>query len=257
MIIETHIHLNHQQYEDDLDQVIKRAKEAGVKYILDIGCEPQCIDRSLEISQTYSNIKSAIGLHPVDVKKRTDEYINKIEKIAIENSQVIAIGEIGLDYHWYPEEKEEQIALFHEQMKIAEKLNLPVVIHSREAYQDCYEIVKQYPTVIGVIHSFSDTYEMAKKFIDLGYYIGIGGPVTFKNGHNQKDVIKNIDITKLLIETDGPYLTPVPYRGKRNESAYLPHILTEIANVRGENYDELEKIIYNNSINLFKGIDNE
>lgn len=256
MIIETHIHLNHKQY-DDVDEVITRAKEAGITHMLDIGCEPHSIELSIAISKKYDNIKSSIGLHPVDVSMRTDQLIDNIKQLAISEPTVIAIGEIGLDYHWYPEQKEEQKQLLHEQMKIAEELNLPVVIHSRDAYEDCYQILSQYPTVIGVIHSFSDDYEMAKKFIDLGYYIGIGGPVTFKNGHNQKEVVKNIDLSRLVIETDGPYLTPTPHRGKRNEPAYLTFILEEIASLRGEQVEKVGETIYNNSLQLFKGLINE
>lgn len=256
MIIETHIHLNHEQY-DDLDDVVTRAQEAGITNMLDIACEPHAFDLSLEISNKYPNIKSAVGLHPVDVTKRTDDVMDKIKHLALTEENVIAIGEIGLDYHWYPEQKEEQKELLHEQMKIAEEVGLPVIIHSRDAYQDCYEILSQYPNVTGVIHSFSDNYEMAKKFINLGYYIGIGGPVTFKNGHNQKEVVQNIDLSKLVIETDGPYLTPTPHRGKRNEPAYLTFILQEIASLRGEQLEKVEETIYENSLHLFKGLINE
>lgn len=256
MIVETHIHLNHKQYED-IDEVISRAEEAGITHMLDIGCEPHSIIASINISNKYKNIKSSIGLHPVDVSMRTDDLINQIYTLAKTENQVIAIGEIGLDYHWYPEQMEEQKLLLHEQMKIAEELQFPVVIHSRDAYEDCYDILKQYPNVTGVIHSFSDNYEMAKKFIDLGYYIGIGGPVTFKNGHNQKDVVSNIQLDRLVIETDGPYLTPAPYRGKRNEPAYLTYILEQICELRDESKEEIEKTIYNNSFELFKGLINE
>lgn len=257
MIIETHIHLNHNQYNEDTEQVVERAAMAGVSHLIDIGCEPHSLDLTLALSEKYNNIKSAIGLHPVDVMQCTDDLLAKIEKLASTSKNVIAIGEIGLDYHWYPEQKEQQQALFHKQMQIASKLNLPVIIHSRDAYQDCYEILKQYPTVTGVIHSFSDNYKMASKFIDLGYYIGIGGPVTFKNGHNQKDVVRNIDINRLLVETDGPYLTPTPHRGKRNEPAYLKYIIEEIANIRNEKMEIVANSIYENSCNLFKGLTNE
>ncbi len=256
MIVETHIHLNHKNY-DDVDDVIKRATEANVTKLIDIGCDKESIPKSLEISNKYQNIKSAIGLHPVDVTQYDPNFIEYLENLISNNKQVIAIGEIGLDYHWYPEQKEQQKKVFHEQMKLAQKLNLPVIIHSREAYDDCYEIVKDYPNVTGVIHSFSADYEMAQKFIKLGYYIGIGGPVTFKNGHNQKDVVKNIDISKLLIETDGPYLTPTPHRGKRNEPAYLTFILEEIAELRNEDISIIEDQIYKNSLKLFEGLIND
>ncbi len=256
MIVETHIHLNHSQYKD-IEEVVTRAKQAGVTHMLDIGCEPHTIEKSIEISKQYKNIKSSIGLHPVDVTMRTDELMEQIKTLASNEQEVIAIGEIGLDYHWYPEQKEQQWELLEEQLQIASDLKLPVVIHSRDAYEDCYNILRKYPNVTGVIHSFSDNYEMAKKFTDLGYYIGIGGPVTFKNGHNQKDVVANIDLDKLVIETDGPYLTPTPFRGKRNEPAYLTHILDEIISLRDEDAELVEKTIYNNSFKLFKGLINE
>lgn len=255
MIIETHIHLNHKQY-DDIDEVVARAKEAGVTHIIDVGCEAPALDRSIAISEKYENIKSSIGIHPVDVSTRTDEIMAKVESL-LTHPQVIAVGEIGLDYHWYPEQKDEQIKLFKEQMELAVKYQLPVIIHSRDAYEDCLEIVKQYPTVTGVIHSFSADYEMAKQFVELGYMIGIGGPVTFKNGYNQKEVVANIELDKLLIETDGPYLTPMPYRGKRNEPAYLRYILEQIISLRSETAEEIEQAIYNNSVKLFKGMINE
>lgn len=255
MIIETHIHLNHKQY-DDIDDVIKRAEAAGVTHMIDIGCEPHSLDTSIKISETYPNVKSTIGLHPVDASLRTNELMEKIEGL-LSNSQVIGVGEIGLDYHWYPEQKDIQLELFHEQMKLAEAYNLPVIIHSRDAYEDCLEVLKSYPTVTGVIHSFSADYQTAKGFIDLGYYIGIGGPVTFKNGTNQRDVVTNIDLDYLVIETDGPYLTPMPHRGKRNEPAYLVYILDQIAAIRNEQKEKVAETIYNNSLRLFKGLNNE
>lgn len=257
MIVETHIHLNHEQYDVDLDEVVARAKDAGVGFMVDIGCEPHSIERSIEIANKYEGVKSSIGLHPVDVSESSDELLFKIEKLAEGNKEVIAIGEIGLDYHWYPEQAEEQKELLHKQMQIAERLKLPVVIHSRDAYDDCYEILSQYPNVTGVIHSFSDNYAMAEKFINIGYMIGIGGPVTFKNGHNQKEVVSKIDLTKLVVETDGPYLTPTPYRGKRNEPSYIPYIIDEISKVREQNKKEVEEQLYNNSLHLFKGLINE
>lgn len=257
MIVETHIHLNHEQYDEDLNEVITRAKEAGVGLMVDIGCEPHSIERSIEIAKKYDGVKSVIGLHPVDVSDSSEELLFKIEKLAEGNKEVIAIGEIGLDYHWYPEQAEQQKELLHKQIQIAERLKLPVVIHSRDAYDDCYEILSQYPSVTGVIHSFSDNYAMAEKFINIGYMIGIGGPVTFKNGHNQKEVVSKIDLTKLVVETDGPYLTPTPYRGKRNEPSYIPYIIDEISKVREQNKKEVEEQLYYNSLHLFKGLINE
>ncbi len=254
MIVETHIHLNHEQYNEDLNEVIKRAKDAGVKKMIDIGCEPHTLDKSLAIAKENENIYCSLGLHPVDVKDESEHLFDKIKQMAQTNKEVVAIGEIGLDYHWYPEQKEQQKQVFKRQMKMAEELELPVIIHSRDAYEDCLEIVKQFPNVTGVIHSFSSDFQMAKQFTQLGYMIGIGGPVTFKNGHNQRDVVNNIDLDKLLIETDGPYMTPTPNRGKRNEPAYLQYIVEKIAAERNITEKQLKQQLYTNSIKLFKGI---
>lgn len=257
MIIETHIHLTHNQYDDDRDSIINDCHKNGIEKIIDIGCDAKSIYETLKLAEAYSFVKSAIGLHPVDVTTRTPQIIADISMIAKSNPNVIAIGEIGLDYHWYPEQKEQQLDLFREQMEIAKELKLPVIIHSRDAYEDCLQVIKEFPEVIGVIHSFSSDWKTAQHFIECGYYIGIGGPVTFKNGANQKEVVANIDSSNLLIETDGPYLTPTPFRGKRNEPKYLKYILEEIAAVRQEDVKELEKKIYENSLRLFKGLEDE
>lgn len=252
MIIETHVHLNSLQYEEDLNEVITRARNAQVVKMLDIGCDERSLERTLELSAEYEDIYSAVGWHPVDVKTYTEQSLVRIEEILkSDNSKVVALGEIGLDYHWYPEEKAEQIEIFEKQIQLAQKLNYPIIIHCREAYEDCYEICKKYAPLQGVIHSFASDSEMAQKFIDLGFYIGIGGPVTFKNGISQKEVVKAIQLDRLLIETDGPYLTPTPNRGKRNEPAYLQYILDEIVSLRPETAAEIEHQIYENSKNLF------
>lgn len=254
MIIDTHIHLNDNQYDEDLDEVIKRSHEAGIEKVVLIGCDHLGMKKAInmkKIKPEFYNV--AIGLHPIDIEEWTPEFKQDFIEM-IENNNIIAIGEIGLDYHWYPEKKERQKEIFKEQLSIAQKYKLPVIIHSREAYNDCYEILKEYPDLKGVIHSFSDNYNMAKKFIDLGYYIGIGGPVTFKNGQNQQDVVEKINLNKLLIETDGPYLTPVPYRGKRNEPKYLHNIIDKISEIKKIEKEEIIKITTNNALQLFERI---
>ncbi len=257
MIYETHIHLNHERYDDDLLEVLKNAKENKVDQFLDIGCDRRSIPSSLKLSSKFSEIKSAIGWHPVDIKDISEKDLIMIEEHLKSNDQIVAYGEIGLDYHWYPEEKELQIYWLHKQIKLAQKYDLPIIIHCRNAYRDCYEILSEYVPLKGIIHGFAEDYSWAKKFIDLGFCIGIGGPVTFKNGHKQKDVIKNIDLKNLVIETDGPYLTPVPHRGERNEPKYLKYILEQINDLRDESIEEIKYIVYNNSIKLFQVKDND
>ncbi len=228
-MIDTHIHLSHEQYNGDLSEVISSAKAKGVEHVILIGCDHESILKSIQIHHEYPKFtKLAVGWHPVDVRDFNVQELELIEE-TIKNETVVAIGEIGLDYHWHPEEKEEQIKLFELQIELAQKLDLPIIIHAREAYEDCYDILKKYAPVKGVMHSFAADKIMAKKFIDLGMYIGISGPVTFKNGYNQKEVVSEVSLDKLLLETDGPYLTPVPYRGKRNLPEYVEYVAEEIA----------------------------
>lgn len=250
-MIDTHIHLNDEQYDFDLAQVIQRSKDAGVEKEIVICCDIEGMRRGLEIKKEYGDyIAIVMGYHPVDVSKLPEDYLEILET-NMTKTNVVAIGEIGLDYHWYPEEKEEQKKLFVELLEVAKKHDLPYVIHARESYDDCYEILKEFGYFNGVLHSFSDDYESAKRFLDLGLYIGITGPITFKNGQNQRDVVSNMDLDRLVIETDGPYLTPVPFRGKRNESKNLEYICEEISKLRGMSIDEVKKKTTENAYNLF------
>lgn len=254
-MIDTHIHLNHEDYKNDLEEVIQRSKKENVKKVVVIGCDYQGILKAIEILKKDKDdfIYVALGWHPVDAKDFKDEYLELIKELIVKyKEKVVAIGEIGLDYHWYPKEKELQKEIFKKQIKLAKKLDLPIIIHARESYDDCYEVLCQEGYFKGVMHSFADDYKSAKRFIDKGMYIGISGPVTFKNGDNQKEVIKNIDLSKLVLETDGPYLTPVPHRGKRNESIYIKYIIEEISKIRNIEYKEIEKITDANSKILFK-----
>lgn len=165
----------------------------------------------------------------------------------------MAIGEIGLDYYWYPDNKEEQEVLLRKQLDIAKALNLPIVIHAREALDDTYNVLNDYPGLTGTIHSFSGNGEEALKFIELGFVVGLTGPITFKNGDNQKDVAKKVPLDKLLIETDGPYLTPVPHRGKRNRPEYIYYVAQEIANQKGISVEEVLAATTSNFKRVFLG----
>lgn len=252
-MIDTHIHLAHERYEQDVESVITTAKTKGVEAVVLIGCDGESIKAAVDLHKKHPEFtKLAIGWHPVDVSTWTQEALAEIKKI-IKTEDVIAIGEMGLDYHWYPEQKEEQIALFKTQIELAQELDLPIIIHAREAYDDCYNILKQYAPVKGVMHSYADCGENAMRFVELGLAIGISGPITFKNGQNQKETAKIVPLENLLLETDGPYLTPVPYRGKRNLPEYIEYVAEEIALNKNISKQEVIKQTTINAKKLFGG----
>ena len=251
-MIDTHIHITDKQYNEDRDEVLTTAKNKGVETFMAIGCDKQEITNTLEFVKSHPEFYAAIGYHPIEFGSVTDDDLRTLyEQLQEEN--VVAIGEIGLDYHWYPENKEEQEVLLRKQLDIAKALNLPIVIHAREALEDTYNVLKDYPGITGTIHSFSGNCEEALKFIELGFVVGLTGPITFKNGDNQKDVAKKVPLDKLLIETDGPYLTPVPHRGKRNRPEYIYYVAQEIANQKGITVEEVLEATTSNFKRVFLG----
>lgn len=227
-MIDSHIHITDKQYKSDLDEVLINAKKHGVTTFMAIGCDQQEISNTLDFIKKHPQYVAAIGYHPIEFANVTDDMLRQLYE-QLQTPNVVAIGEIGLDYHWYPDNQEEQKKLLRKQLQIAQALDKPIVIHAREALNDVYAILQEFPGLTGTIHSFSGDAQEAQKFIDLGYVVGLTGPITFKNGQNQKDVAKNVSLSKLLIETDGPYLTPVPFRGKRNLPEYIYYVAEEIA----------------------------
>ena len=248
MFIDTHCHLSKDDYED-IDKVINNAKNEKVEYLIISGCDKKSIKESIEISNKYPNVYLALGYHPSETKITKNEDLIELENIIKNNNKVVAVGEIGLDYHWDKDNKEEQIMLFKKQIDIAKRLNLPIVIHSRDAFQDTYDILKE-ANYKGVIHCFSGNLENAKKYLSLGFYLGIGGVITFKNT-NLKETIKEIPLDRILLETDSPYLAPTPYRGEQNEPKYIPIIAEEIAKNKEIKIEELEQKTTNNAKKLF------
>lgn len=248
MFIDTHCHISKDDYED-VEKVIKKAKENNVGTLLLCGCDKKGIKEAIEIAKSHDNIYLEIGYHPSETSTTTDEDLEELKKLA-QNPKVVAIGEIGLDYHWEKENKEEQKKLFRKQIKIAKELNLPIVIHTRDAFQDTYDILKE-ENHYGDIHCFSGNKENAKMYISLGYYLGIGGVLTFKNT-NLTETLKDIPLERILLETDCPYLTPEPYRKEKNEPMYIPVIAKKISEVLDKDINEVEKTICNNTITLFK-----
>ena len=248
MFIDTHCHISKDDYED-IEQVIDNAKENNVKKLIICGWSKDTIKESLEIANTHDNIYLELGYHPSEVDTTTNADLEELERIVKDNPKVVAIGEIGLDYHWEKDKKEEQKVLFRKQIEIAKRLKLPIVIHSRDAFQDTYDILKE-TKHYGDIHCFSGNLENAKMYTNLGFYLGIGGVVTFKNT-NLRDTLKEVPIDKILLETDSPYLAPTPYRGEQNESKYIPLIAEELSKVYGKTLQEIEEQIENNTNKLF------
>ena len=244
MFIDTHCHLSKEDY-DDINKIIKEDKEAGVDKIVVSGCSRDSIDEVMTFKDTYDMVYVTIGYHPEYVDSVTLKDLDYLKSLLGEK-KIIGIGEIGLDYHYT---KDKQIWLFEEQLKIAEEFKLPVVIHSRDATQDTINTLKKY-NVKGIIHCFSGSLETAKKYISMGFLLGIGGVVTFKNS-KLKDVVKEIPLKSIVLETDSPYLTPVPYRGKVNSSKYLKYIAEFISEVKNISVLELAKITSDNASSLF------
>lgn len=247
MFIDTHCHLSVEDY-DDIETVIENNRKAGISKIIISGCSYDSINESLKISEKYEDVYVTIGFHPDQVAFITDKELAFLRE-KLNCPKVIGIGEIGLDYHYSKELKESQISLFEKQLKLAEEFNLPVVIHSRDATQDTINTLKKF-NLRGDIHCFSGSLETAKIYISMGYYLGIGGVVTFKNS-NLHSVIKEIGLSNVLLETDSPYLSPSPLRGTKNSSKNIPIIAEYLANLLNISLEEVSKITLNNTYDLF------
>ena len=251
MLFDTHAHLNDDAYLKDLEETIERAKEAGVKLINIVGFDDKSIEKALEITAKYDFLYLTIGWHPVEAIDFTEEKYEMIKNIALTNDKVIAIGEIGLDYHWMTRPKEEQFKIFRRQLELARRVNKPVVIHTREAMEDTINILNEYPDVKGILHCYPGSVESAKRMIDR-FYLGIGGVLTFKNAKKLVDVVKDIPIEHLVIETDCPYMAPTPYRGQRNEPIYTEEVAKKIAELKNMSYEDVVRITNENTRKVFK-----
>ncbi|MBU5214761.1 TatD family hydrolase [Heyndrickxia oleronia] len=252
MLFDTHVHLNDSQYDLDLKEVIQNAQNAGVKKMVVVGFDRPTINRAMELIETYDFLYASIGWHPVDAIDMTDEDLIWIEELT-KHPKVVALGEMGLDYHWDKSPKEIQKEVFRKQIRLAKKVKLPIVIHNREATQDIVDILKEEDAqeVGGIMHCFSGSPEIARECINMNFYISLGGPVTFKNAKKPKEVALEIPLNRLLIETDCPYLAPHPYRGKRNEPAYVKLVAEQIAEIKGISFEEVAKQTSLNANKLF------
>lgn len=252
MIIDSHCHLNTEYFNDKIDKTIKNANNNNVNAFIVVGFDYQTNLKALELSKNYNNIFPTAGLHPADALKISNSDIDLYLKFIKENhDKLYAIGECGLDYYWN-KEKHIQENIFRLQIELSITYNKPLIIHNREATLDIYNILKDYSNLKGVMHCFSSNYDMALKFIDLGFYISFAGPLTYKKNTELKEVAEKIDINKILIETDSPYLTPVPLRGEKNEPKNALLVLQELSKIRNEKINVLEEAIYLNTLKLFK-----
>ena len=258
MIFESHAHYDDRQFNEDRDELLASMQENGIGRIVNIGCSIDSCKRTLKMVERYDFIYGALGVHPSDISKGLDEASFAWMASQLSNEKIVAVGEIGLDYYWEkdPEVRKQQKYWFRRQLAMAKEANLPVVIHSREAAEHTMEIMKEAHAmeIPGVIHCFSYSKEIALEYVKMGYYIGVGGVVTYSNGKKLKEAVCAIPLEKILLETDCPYLSPVPYRGKRNSSLYLPRVVTEIAQLKGVSEEEVMKVTYNNAMTLFSKV---
>ena len=247
MFIDTHCHLSYEDY-DDIDFIIKENRLAGVSKIIVSGCSERWIEESLLLAEKYEDVYVTLGYHPSEVDNVNDELL-EILKEKLLHEKVVGLGEIGLDYYYGKDNKEKQLYLFEKQLKIAEDMGLVVVIHSRDATEDTIKLLKKY-NVKGVIHCFSGSVETARIYVKMGYKLGIGGVVTFKNS-KLYEVVEDVGLQNIVLETDSPYLTPVPFRGQKNSSKYIPLIAECIAKILNVSLDEVSSVTTKTACDVF------
>ncbi len=252
VLIDTHAHLDSGRYNKDRDEVIKNARDNGVSYIVNIGADLQSSRYSVHLARKFPFIFATVGIHPHDAVTLDDAVLAELEKLA-GDEKVVAIGEIGLDYHYDHSPRDIQRAAFIKQLELAKELSLPIVVHSREAEEDSIDILKEHyaGAGTGILHCFSGSLEMAREALEMGLYLAFGGVVTFKNAGGLLEVLKEIPLDRILLETDCPYLTPVPHRGKRNEPAYLRYVAEKIGEIKGISIEEIAEITTANAIRVY------
>lgn len=251
MIFDTHAHYDDEAFDDDREQLLERMRNRGVEYIVNVGASMASCKSTIGLIRRFPYVYGALGIHPDDIAELKEEDYQWLGK-SIYKPKIVAVGEIGLDYHWN-DNKEQQIKAFERQMDIAREAELPIIVHSRDAAQDTYEVMKSNHAheLGGVIHCFSYAKEMAEKFLDMGLYLGIGGVITFSNAKKLREVVEYMPMEQMLIETDCPYLAPVPNRGKRNDSFNLPYVVSKIAEIKGISSDEVIDITNANAKKLY------
>lgn len=253
MLIDTHTHIDMENFADRFDEVMQTAKDYGVEKVVIPGVEPSGFDRIIKLCEEYPDVYGAVGVHPEELNSYNEEAENRIKEL-LKHKKIIAIGEIGLDYYWDKSQIEKQKEIFERQILIAKQAQKPILVHDREAHLDSFEILKKTNAAeTGVVmHCFSGSPEFAQQCINEGFYIALGGVVTFKNAKKVKEVAKTVPLDKLLLETDAPYMTPVPFRGKENQPAYVKFVAEEIAKLRGVSFEEIAEATTANAKKLLK-----
>jgi len=248
-ILDSHAHYDDEKFETDRREVLDGLFSDKVCGIINCGCDFKSSSASVELAKKYENIYAAVGVHPHEAEDVNDEEFAAILKL-LDERKVVALGEIGLDFHYDFSPREKQIEMFERQVKIAKELDIPIIVHDREAHEETYKILRKYKPK-GVVHCFSGSVELAKETIKLGMYIGLGGAVTFKNAVKPVEVAKLVPMERILLETDAPYMSPVPFRGKRCQSDMIEYTALKIAEIKGISYDTVVKTARNNTKELF------
>ena len=248
-IFDTHAHYDDSRFDEDRDELISSLTQKGVSQIVNCGCDYKSCLTTLKLSEKYDFVYAALGVHAHEAEELTDEDWEKILKL-FDNEKVVAVGEIGLDYHYDFSPRDIQKEVFERQLILANELDLPVIVHDRESHEDTMKLLKKHRPK-GVVHCFSGSAEMAKEIIKLGMYIGIGGAVTFKNAKKPVEVVKEIPLDRLLLETDAPYMTPVPFRGQRCDSSHIAYTAEKIAEIKGMDVQQIIDICNENARRLF------
>ena len=251
LIFDTHAHYDDEAFDADRDELLASMPENGVGLIVDPGCDPASSLRAVELAHKYPFVYAAVGWHPENCAPYTEESLQALGELA-RDARVVAIGEIGLDYHWEQNPpREHQRKVFRDQLALARELDLPVIVHDRDAHADSLSVIREFPSVRGVFHCYSGSMEMAQELLRLGWYLGFDGPLTYKNARRTVEIARMAPLDRILLETDSPYLSPVPCRGQRNDSTKLVHVADTLAGLRGLTADEVIRQTAENGKKLF------
>ena len=251
-IFDTHAHYDDSRFDGDRDAVLAALPEAGVELVLDPGCDLPSSRAAAALAERYGHVYAAAGIHPENCAGFQDADLAALRQL-LAQPKVAAIGEIGLDYYWAENPPRDfQQMVFRKQLALAEELDLPVIVHDREAHGDSLSIIREFPAVTGVFHCFSGSPEMAEELLKRGWYLGFDGPITYKNARRAPEVAAITPLERMVVETDAPYLSPVPVRGRRNDSRYLPHVIAKLAEWKGGTPEEMTRITCENGKRLFR-----
>lgn len=250
MYFDTHAHYTDEAFDSDRETVIQSLIDGNVSLVMNSSCDLESSIKAMQLAEEHDFIYASVGWHPHEAKTFDDTSADKIREWC-KNPKVLAVGEIGLDYYYDLSERDVQQRVFEQQMELARELDLPVVIHDRDAHEDCMNIIRKFPDVRGSFHCYSGSAEMAKEILDRGWYLGFTGAITFKNARRAIETIEMCPLDRIMIETDSPYLTPVPYRGKRNDSTYLPYMAAKVAEIKGISTEEAARLTMENGKRFF------